>query len=231
MATLRSEDEQIEALKRWWKANGWSTVLGIVVALALYLGWQNWQARQLQYGAEASARYQQFLLMVQTLEQSPTDAQLAKASQWVENFKDEFGDTTYAQFAALLLARFQVIDGDLEGAEEQLSWVLDKRPDTATEHLTQLRLARVLFAQGDNDAAMAIAEQFEDSAFAAEFSELQGDISSEDGDLDAARDYYQRALNREAGGDGASYSAGNPMVQLKLDSLAVGEDAAAGQEG
>ena len=66
-----------------------------------------------------------------------------------------------------------------------------------------------------------IAEQFEGSAFAAGFYELQGDISSESGDLSAARKYYRQALAQQGGN--AAYGGGNPMVQLKLDSLTVGE--------
>lgn len=231
MATLHTEEEQVEALKRWWKQNGWSTVLGIVMALALYLGWQNWQTRQHNYAAEASVRYQQLLMMVQANERSPTEAQLARASQSVENLKADFGDTSYARFAALLLARLQVVDGDLQGAQEQLRWVLDQRNDAAIDQLAQLRLARVLFALGEDDEAMAIADLIEDknsdSAFAAGFYELQGDISSDRGDLDAARDFYRQAL--EQGGGAGGYS--NPMVRLKLESLAVSESAPAEQEG
>ena len=79
---------------------------------------------------------------------------------------------------------------------------------------------------------MAIAQELvdeenSDSAFAAGFYELQGDISSDRGDLEAARDFYRQAL---AQGDGAG-GYGNPMVRLKLESLAVSDGAPAEQEG
>jgi predicted negative regulator of RcsB-dependent stress response len=230
MASLRSEDEQIEALKRWWLKNGWSTVVSVAVVVALFMGWQSWQTRQTQYDVAASARYQQLLLMVQDLEQNPTEAQLATTAQWAETLKADFGDTAYAQFAALLLARYQVADGDLEGAQAQLRWVLDTDTDTATEHLAQLRLARVLYAQGDAEQAIAIAESIEGSAFVAGFYELQGDISSDSGDFAAARDFYQRALEQGSGAGG--YGNANPMVQLKLDALPTADQAtSAEQEG
>ena len=52
MAELRTEEEQIEAIKRWWKKNGSSLLLGIALALAIVFGWQAWQNHQA--GAQTS---------------------------------------------------------------------------------------------------------------------------------------------------------------------------------
>ena len=43
MEQYRTEEEQVEALRRWWNENGKSTVAVIVIALAAGLGWQAWQ--------------------------------------------------------------------------------------------------------------------------------------------------------------------------------------------
>jgi predicted negative regulator of RcsB-dependent stress response len=37
-----TEEEQIEALKRWWEENGKQTLLGIALIVGGYFGWQAW---------------------------------------------------------------------------------------------------------------------------------------------------------------------------------------------
>ncbi len=46
MAEHLSEEEQLEALKRWLSENGTSTVVGVVLAISGYLGWGFWQDKQ-----------------------------------------------------------------------------------------------------------------------------------------------------------------------------------------
>ena len=43
MAELRSEEEQLEVVKRWWKENGTSLIAGAVLAAAGVFGWNAWQ--------------------------------------------------------------------------------------------------------------------------------------------------------------------------------------------
>ena len=43
MAEMRTEEEQIEAIKQWWKKNGSSLLIGVGLALAIVFGWQAWQ--------------------------------------------------------------------------------------------------------------------------------------------------------------------------------------------
>ena len=46
MADHLSEEEQIEAFKRWWAENGLQTLLSIVLVVGGYFGWQGWQQHQ-----------------------------------------------------------------------------------------------------------------------------------------------------------------------------------------
>ena len=43
MEPYNTEEEQVEALRRWWDENGRSTIAAIVIALAAGFGWQAWQ--------------------------------------------------------------------------------------------------------------------------------------------------------------------------------------------
>jgi predicted negative regulator of RcsB-dependent stress response len=59
--SYRTEEEQLEALKRWWQENGRGIVLGVVLALGLGFGWQAWQTNQQTAAENASILYQQLL--------------------------------------------------------------------------------------------------------------------------------------------------------------------------
>ena len=63
MAELRSEEEQLEVVKRWWKENGTSLIAGAVLAAAGVFGWNAWQNYQEGKSEAASARYQQLINM------------------------------------------------------------------------------------------------------------------------------------------------------------------------
>ena len=61
MAELRTEEEQVQALKNWWNENGKSLLLWIAVALAAVFGWKGWQQQQAVEAENASVLYQNLL--------------------------------------------------------------------------------------------------------------------------------------------------------------------------
>ena len=61
MESYRTEEEQVEALRRWWDENGRSTLVTIVLVLAATFGWQGWQRYDAQRMDSASDLYQQML--------------------------------------------------------------------------------------------------------------------------------------------------------------------------
>ena len=54
MADHITEEEQIEALKRWWDDNGKQTILAIVLTVGGYFGWQAWTQHVDEQAAAAS---------------------------------------------------------------------------------------------------------------------------------------------------------------------------------
>ena len=46
MEEYRTEEEQVEALRRWWDENGRSTIAAIVIALSVGFGWQAWKSNE-----------------------------------------------------------------------------------------------------------------------------------------------------------------------------------------
>ena len=143
MEAYRTEEEQVEALRRWWQENGRSTVVAVVLALGVGFGWQGWKQYQQDQQEGASDLYQRMLQAFAAPALSPEQQQIA--IQLAEQLKTEYGASSYGQFASLQLARVAVGNNNLSEAEAELRWVLGKA-DTGSDTalIAQLRLARVL---------------------------------------------------------------------------------------
>jgi predicted negative regulator of RcsB-dependent stress response len=213
--SYRTEEEQVEALKKWWDENGRGTVVAIIVALGVGFGWQGWKGYQSGQSEAASERYQALL---QALSDVRSDEDLQAASNIAGQIKTEHARSSYAQFAALHLARMAASEGNLDEAEAELRWVLgraDKGSDTY--QLAQLRLARVLASAGEGDQALSILDGTDPGAYQAAYAVARGDALLMLGRRDEARQAYAQALNLAARGDTAGVDL--PMVQQKLQSL------------
>jgi predicted negative regulator of RcsB-dependent stress response len=219
----RTEEEQVEALRRWWNENGRSIVTAIVIALAAAFGWQAWQTHQEQTQEHASNTYQALLRALGapgSATDSPLDGEL------VEQLKGEYSGTTYAQFAALHMAAKLVNEGKLQEAEAQLRWVLGKAAvGSDVAQIAQLRLARVLAAAGETDQALAILDDSDAGPYAASYAAAMGDVQFAAGNTSAARDAYIQALALLGGADTGLTPA---SLQQKIQSLSVMTGVAAG---
>lgn len=198
-----SEEEQVEALKKWWKENGKSVVAGVVIGLGAVFGWQAWEKHQRTSAEDASALFEQLSYNVANGS--------ALAEQQARDLIQEHHGSVYAVFAALELARIKVGQGDLAAARTQLQWALNNAPDDSLRQIARLRLARVMLSEGDTQGAASVAAAAVADRFAAELAELRGDIALADGDLAAARDAYLQAIDSGAGN--------TELVQMKLDDL------------
>lgn len=217
MAELRTEEEQVEAIKNWWKKNGSSLLLGIALAVALVLGWQAWQRYQANKATEASVNYQNLVDAVLAVRGAPdASEQRATAEHLATTLKGEFADSGYASMAALLMARVAVDAGDLEAALSELDWVREHAEQNALKQLALLRAARIKLAQGDAGAAAALLDGADERYYAAAVNELRGDVFVAMGQQAQARQAYERAL--ETAGRQAQ-----PILMMKRDNVSAGE--------
>lgn len=219
----QSEEEQIEALKKWFRDNGRHLLTGALVAAVAAFGIFSWQQREQHRADTASVDYQNLLQAVRALDANTADAtkvkeQLATARHLAEALKTNFESSTYAQFAALFKAKLAVDENDLVQAETELKWVLEHKPVDEIKALTQLRLARVLFAKGDNDGALAQLDEKSAGSYVSAYLQLKGDIAQARGDVEAARAAYVRAQELEKQ---MSTPISDPLLEMKLRDLQV----------
>ncbi|MBZ2170027.1 YfgM family protein [Marinobacter sp. F4216] len=217
MAELRTEEEQVQAIKDWWKNNGSSLLIGVGAALAIVFGWQAWQNHQTQQRAEAAA---QFANLLNTFGNQADETAGETVEFVAKSLREEHGDSAYAVYGNLILAKQYLLDGETESAIDSLTWAKDQAGDhQALKLVIENRLARAQFDAGQYDEALATIDGVDEAGtFAPIFSELRGDILLAKGDSEGAKKAYLAA--REASPEGRS-----GILELKLSDLGVGGDA------
>lgn len=216
MSEMRTEEEQIQAFKQWWKENGKSLILGVGLAVAIVVGWRGWQERQAVEAENASVLYQNMVdAVVSGIGPQQDQDQLATAKHLAGQLKDEYSDSAYAKFAALVLARVAVDGKEYDQALAEIDWVLGNQPTQEMKVIATMRKARLLAEKGDRDAALSLLAGLNAGNFKASVEELKGDLLLAKGDKDAARAAY------EAAQAAAQQSGARPLLNIKLDDLAV----------
>ncbi|HEB77445.1 MAG TPA: tetratricopeptide repeat protein [Methylothermaceae bacterium] len=208
MATHIHEEEQVEALKRWWKENGTSIVAGVILGLAGIFGWNAWQNHQRVQAEQAASLYAQLLDAVES-------RQYPLAEGLVQRLTSEFGSTAYADFARLLAAKAAVEQNDLEKAKKYLGQLVTAGEDENFRHIARLRLARVHLAAGHPEDGLKLldsADVGDPGGFVGQYEELKGDLYVALGQLQQAATAYQKAI--ELGRDDA-------YLKMKLNDLGL----------
>ncbi len=211
-----TEEEQVEALRKWWRENSKSTIAAIVFALAAGYGWQGWQKHQTEQSESASAVYQDMLtaVSVATGGEKVSEENKATARHLAAALKDDHSGSSYALFAAMQLAKMSVEQDELEQADTELRWVLTQNPEQDILRIAQLRLARVTAAQGRLQEALEMLS-LQGDAYDAMYSEVKGDIFLQlEQPEQALSAYRQASSNNELKG-----RTNSSTLDLKLQSL------------
>ena len=208
MDIYQTEDEQVEALKKWWQENGKSAIFGVLLGLMAIFGWREWNDYKIEQATAASQLYQQ---MIQASREGSSDTLSDTAKKIGNNYKD----TAYAVFAKLATAKLSVADDELESAVVDLRWALDNTSQDSLSHVITLRLIHVLIAQNKlGDAKVLLAPASDSGEFAGSYKELEADILKLEGDTEGARIAYQDAIDTMQ-----SLGQQAPVIDLKLDDL------------
>ena len=210
MDGYRTEEEQVEAIKKWWDENGKSIIAGVVIGIAAIFGWRGYNEHQVNQAMEASLLYEQMIVAARK-----NDAENSRV--YAERIINEYESGTYAVFAKLMLAKLAAEQNDLEQAETQLLWVLNHNKQQEIEHIANLRLARVYIAADKLDKAQALLNTDKPGEFVARYEELRGDLLVKQGELEAAREAYQKALFNTVATEEAQ-----SILEMKLDNLGRG---------
>ena len=219
MASYASDEEQLEALKNWWKENGTSLLTGVLIVLAVFFGSRWWQESQVAEAEAASEIYDSILQQVALNQDTGIGEEtLADMESSYDRLRNEFTDSIYARFGALMMAGVYVEMENYDQAAAELSWVLDNQErgfmQSAEQEIfliARLRLALVRLAQEQAQEALNLLAEVEPGSLAAGYAEVQGDADVQLGQTEQARAADQRAINLGPGNAG--------FIDLKLRGL------------
>lgn len=209
MDVYSTEEEQVEALKKWWHENGKSVIFGVVLGLGAVFGWRGWQEHR---AAQAMASSELFQDVLTSLRAGSPDKARAPAEEIVKNYSG----TGYGVLARLVLAKLDVDNKHLDQAATQLKDALAATDETSLALEIRLRLARVQFAAGDADTALSTLEVKDPGAYAPDYAELKGDILASQGNAQQAYTAYQQAMKGYT-----KKKMDTSMLEMKMANLGV----------
>jgi len=210
VSELKTEEEQIEAFKTWWKKNGTSLVLAVSVGVAGYFGFQAWQQNQENHLAEASSLFES---MSQAATDLSEEKNLKTVSFIADQLVNDFDDTGYATFAHLFQAKVDVVAEDYDAAIDTLNEAKASTDDVTLKAISDLRISKVLVHQGKLDKALTQLAMINLTEFDSLKLELKGDVLLAQGKTKEARASYQAALSAQ------TPQAQNPLLDIKLQDL------------
>ena len=202
-----ARDEDLERAKAFWKENGRSIIVGVVLGVAGIGGYNGWQWWQKEQGEGGSMLYENLLR---------DDVSYDAAKGLTNDLRADYSRTPYPAMAGLAMAKRAVEQGDNAEARSQLQWVVDNAGDEAMSHIARLRLAMILLSEGKSSGVLSLLDGIDSPQFGGRYAELRGDAHVAAGNKDAARVAYNDSMERLAAG-----ASNRALLKLKLDNLGV----------
>jgi predicted negative regulator of RcsB-dependent stress response len=209
MAYDLEEQEKIDALKAWWERYGTVSMALVLAVAAAFAGWRGWQWYSSHQAGQAMGYYE--ALQAATGQQG--DDAVARIKAASAALRKDYAGSGYSARGVLVAAWALQERHDLDGAREQLEWLVRDGSAPAMQAVARLRLAGVLLAQKQYDPALAQLQGTVPDGFAGLYADRRGDVLAAQGHADQALKAWGDAL-KAFGTDPAAQ-----IVQLKIDAL------------
>lgn len=209
MEIYETEEEQVAALKAWWKENGQATLIGLGIGIAVIMGWNAWQDYQRGQAEQAANLYGQLLKSI-TANKNDSTIKLTEQEQ------TQFPNSDYAAFSQLFAAKIKIDQGDLAGAKQILEKVA-LSSNKELSNIANIRLVRLMMANKEFEQGLKLINDIDpatSASFSGQYDELTGDLYVALDRIDQARTSYQNALRN---------GHQSPILQLKIDDLTAPE--------
>jgi predicted negative regulator of RcsB-dependent stress response len=199
-----NENEQVDALRRFFANNGKALAVGVIIGIGALAGWRYWTGHQVSNSAEISANYQKVTQAMQGNRPQTLEA--------VAKFASE-NNNTYGALAALDLAKQYVDQQQLDQAATQLQTGLKATKDENLQAVLNLRLARVQLQQKQAEAALKTLDAVKGEGWSAIIADIRGEALLSKGDKQGARDAWSKGIASDAS------PALKQMMQMKMNNL------------
>ena len=201
----QTEEQQVEAIKGFWKENGNSIIAGLVLGFSGFIGYGYYNDHKIAQELAVADSYQAVVELASGDESTYRTA--------AEAFINENSDSSYASLTALALAKNAAEHKDWSDVAKYLQTAIEKSADAGVEGIATVRLARVQVQLEQYDEAIKTLSQSLPKSFTAAVEEIKGDAYLKQDKVELARNAYQAALSVEG-------QSPSPSLQMKLDNLA-----------
>ncbi|RPH28315.1 hypothetical protein EHN07_09550 [Buttiauxella warmboldiae] len=204
MEIYENDNEQVDAVKRFFAENGKALVVGVVLGIGALVGWRYWNGQQTESAMASSLEYQTVTEAVR----ADNPATLNAAEKFAADTKN-----TYGALASLELAQKYADSNDLAKAAAQLQQGLANTGDENLQALINARLARIQIQQKQADAALKTLDGIKGEGWVAIVADLRGEALLSKGDKQGARDAWSKGSQTDAS------PALREMMQMKINNL------------
>ena len=146
MSRYETEEEQVDAIKSWWKKNGTQLLSLLLVGVIAISGWRYWTNTQHVESVNASTLFEVLQINMQR-------GTFGEVSREALKLIQEQPESPYSVGAAMLYAKYSLDKGEAEEALGHLSWVAENAKDAQLRNSARLNMARVQADLKQFDAA------------------------------------------------------------------------------
>lgn len=187
MSYYTTDAEQKEKLLKWWKEYGWASILGVVLAIVIVVGWQVYRRYELRQAQHAS-------LVYATMLSSSYAHDIPSAQSAAKALITQYSGTSYADMARLWLANQAVNAKQYAQASSELKQLADHGHMSALRQIAVLRLASIDLQLKQPKQALEALGTVYDKGFMARVNEYKGDAYWQMNQPEKARAHYQQAV-------------------------------------
>jgi len=200
----QTEEQQVEAIKGFWKDNGNSIIAGLVLGFSGFIGYGYYKDHKVEQEMMIADSYQA------VVELASGDETAYRAAG--EAFINDNGSSSYVSLTALALAKNAAEHKDWTEVAKYLTTAIEKSADAGVKGIATVRLARVQVQLEQYDEAIKTLSNSLPKSFTAAAEEIKGDAYLKQDKVELARNAYQAALSVEG-------QTSSPSLQMKLDDL------------
>lgn len=209
MSVYMTEEEQLEAIKQWWKKYKNVITVSLSIILLFIAGFKYWSWHQNKINTQASNAYEQMMLAFSHQEDS-------KAQSYANVLVSDYASTVYSDVARLSLAKVLVEKRQYTEAKLQLTKAMQHSKMPALQQVARLRLARVLLFEQEYNQALKALEKVNLASYQPLVNELRGDIYAASGRFPQALVAYNKAID-----ESQSQGVSNSFLEMKTKELAA----------
>lgn len=158
VSVYKTDEEQIDDLKRWIKSYAPSILIGIVLAIVLLYSWRYWNDYQQTQKTNASVLYQQVVDAYQTKQEEVLNKTVAK-------LQEKYSRSPYVSYAVFIQAKAAADKQAFNDAETALNWIVKHSHDENIKAIAELRLASVQTANHQEKTAIETLQKIDNTAF------------------------------------------------------------------